>query len=218
MWLLTWLTFVFCFSHLCYFFFSSSTFFWISWIFLWFHFSPLLIYEPITLCCLILVVTLGFMGYIFTLSHSTLRWYCTTSCIVWKQYTVWSLNNTNLNCTGPLIGGVFSINTCYSNTWPIIGLICGCGTVDMEDPCGYRYSWIFDWVGVSAPNPCIVQGSTLLLNAYIHSIYHFWSSFLCVDCFSILCHFHSAWRTTFNLSYSTGLLVVYSFSFFKICK
>lgn len=59
------------------------------------------------------------------------------------------LNNTSLNCTDPLIFGLFLLNTYYSTTWS--KLIPWCGTMGIEDQL-WIYTWILDCTGVSASN------------------------------------------------------------------
>ena len=50
----------------------------------------------------------------------------------------WPLNNTALNCVGPLRCRFFPVNTYCSTTWPVVHWIHGCGTTDMSvNLCGF---------------------------------------------------------------------------------
>lgn len=86
-----------------------------------------------------------------------------------KEYS-WLLNNTNLNCTGPLTGGFQPVSKYYSTTQSTVGWNPGWENADTEQPV-LTESWIrrvnyklhstfFTSGRIIAPNPGTGQGST----------------------------------------------------------
>lgn len=79
----------------------------------------------------------------------------------------WSLNNIGLSHTDPLICGFFfsKVSSTVLRDPGLVGWICGCGTMDTDEshiwgPIYVIYRFSTTWK-FSAPNPCVVQGSTI---------------------------------------------------------
>ena len=114
----------------------------------------------------------------------------------------WPLNSMGLSFTGLLICGFFS-NTCYYSTiQSVAGWILRCGPTDTV---AQLWSYTRDLDGmrassVDAPDPCVVQGSTVIISI-LQGGYYFiqfspstisYGSIL-VFCFFFLAAMHSMW-------------------------
>ena len=84
--------------------------------------------------------------------------------------------NTGLDCVGPLHADVFSLNTNYSSTQSAVGWIRRCEPWIWRANCKVICRFLTAW-RVGAPNPCVVQVSTIF-NKYLLSTYYIPDTFL----------------------------------------
>ena len=99
----------------------------------------------------------------------------------WKYS--WLLNNTGLNCAGPLNLDFFFSSKYYSITPPVVGRIWGCRTRGTEEPRIQRADYIIlgFWtsLSVSALTPVLFKDQLysvlqILLTVFFAKICHWW--------------------------------------------
>lgn len=74
----------------------------------------------------------------------------------------WYLNNRGLKCTGPFIGGFFSINMYNKTAWSMIGWLFGCRILDVIQRADWKVVCGFSTVdNIGHPNCHIIQGSNV---------------------------------------------------------